>query len=199
MGRPRSTPDKRASDARKDMAKVRRRLKVDLTKDRKLAVGEEQQVGTIVLVLKLASYSNLQIARIVGVSKGQVKTFLDTPAAQEMLVELRTKISEAALELLHGYMIEAVQSIATVMRHSQDDKMILQAAAEILDRGGVPKASRQERLTENTENIQISDDGLVDRLREASPEVQERAAALVEELEQLTLLAATEEAEDGQT
>jgi len=179
------------------MAKVRRRLKVDLTKDRKLAVGEEQQIGMLVVVLKLASYSNLQIGRIVGVSKGQVKSFLDTPEAQQLLVELRTKISEAALELLHGYMIEAVQSIANVMRHAEDDKMILQAAAEILDRGGIPKASRQERLNENIDNIQISDDGLVERLRDASPEVQEQAAKLVEELEQLTLQAATEEVDDG--
>lgn len=184
MGR-QSTPARRASEGKKEIARIRRRYKADVTKPRKLVVGEESAVLFTCVVFKLASYTNTQIARIVGISKGQVKSLLETPDAQQLLTELRLKIPAAALELLHGYMIEAVQAMVDVMRRSPDDKMVLSAAAEILDRGGIPKTQRQEKKSEHSENLNITDDGLLASLREASPEVQEKAAQLVEGLEQL--------------
>jgi hypothetical protein len=72
--------------------------------------------------------------------------------------------------------------------------MILQAAAEILDRSGLPKASRTESKVHKTseELTTITDDGIVEQLREASPEIQEKAAVLVEQLEGLLADAAGE-------
>ena len=185
MPRRQSTPDKRAADVKVEVAKYRRRYKQDTSKPKKLLPGEEGAAQFTCVVLKIAGYTNKQISAIVGVSKGQVKTFLETPEAQELLIDLRTKIPAAALELLHGYMIEAVQAIAEVMRRSPDDKMILQAAGEILDRGGMPKSSRQEKNVNETTNVNVTDDGLIDALRNASPEVQEQAAQLMEGLESL--------------
>ena len=192
----RTSPENRATANKTELAKVRRRYKKDLDKPRKLLPGDEEALGYTTVVFKLAGYSNTQIAKVVGISKGQVKQFLETPRAQQLLVELRENLTTAALDLLHGLMIEAVVTLGEIMRKSEDDKIVLSAIQEILDRGGMPKASRQERLNENTENISISDDGLVERLREASPEIQEKAALLVEELEQLTLEAASGEAEE---
>jgi hypothetical protein len=186
----RVTPAQRASEAKKKVARVRRKYKRDLTKSKKLLPAEEVYVADMVVVLKLAGYSRGQIGSVLGISKGQVKLLLERPEVAERLLLLSETLPEAALELLQGYMIEAVQTVVDVMRVSTDDKMVLQAAAEILDRGGIPKASRQERLTESTENFTITDDGLLEKLRELSPEVQEQAAQLIEELEKLTAEAA---------
>jgi hypothetical protein len=82
-------------------------------------------------------------------------------------------------------MIEAVQALVDVMRRTDDDKYILQAAGEILDRAGLPKASRQERHQVNEERTTFTDEGMVERLREAPVEVQERAAQMIEQLESL--------------
>jgi hypothetical protein len=195
MARP-STPAQRASASKKNVAAVRRKYKVNTRTKKVLLPGEEQALVFTCVVLKLAGYTNIQASKIVGVSRGQVKTFLDTPHAQQLLVELRQRLPQAALELLHGYMIEAVQAMVDVMRRSSDDKMVLQAAAEILDRGGIPKSSRQEKKVEEIQNFTVTDGGILETLREASPEVQEQAAQLVEQLEAVLTAYAEGESED---
>jgi len=180
-----STPHQRASEVTKDTARIRRKYKQNVNKPKKFSRGEEPWALFMTVVLKLAGYTSRQIASIVGISKGQVKALLESPEGQQKLGELRQSIPSAALELLHGYMIEAVQAIVEVLRHSEDDKMILTAAAEILDRGGMPKSSRQEKENKNTENLVVTDDGLLEKLREAPPEVQEQAASMIENLENL--------------
>lgn len=147
--------------------------------------GEIPHVIDMIVVLKLAGYNNTQMARVIGISRDQVGEYLREPGVEEKLVFMRERIPQAALELLQGYMIEAVQAIVDVLRKSEDDKYVLQAASEILDRSGLPKASKQERLNVNEDRTIFTDDGIVERLREASPEVQEEAAQIVEQLEKL--------------
>lgn len=181
-----SQPLKRANAAKKEVNRVKRKL-TDPKKRKKLLPGEIEHVEDMVVILALAGYSRTQTGQIVGVSRGQVREILERPHVTEKLVLLRRKIPEAALELLKGYMIEAITTIAQVMRSAEDDKYVLQAAAEILDRAGMPKASRQERHSIDETKTTISDDGLLEKLRQANPKVQEEAAQLVESLE--TLLA----------
>jgi hypothetical protein len=180
-----STPDTRAADAKRRVASVRRKYKIDLNKRRSLLPGEIPHVIDTIIVLKLAGYSRSQMAKVIGVSRGQIREFLELPEVEERLVTLRQALPQAALNLLQGYMIEAVQAIVDVMRRTDDDRYILQAAGEILDRAGLPKASRQERHVVQEEKTVITDDGIVDALREASPEVQEQAAQLIEQLEKI--------------
>lgn len=194
-------PAKRAADSKRDVARVRRKYKKDLTLQRKLLPAEREHVKDMVIVLKLAGYTRSQMSRVIGISKGQIKEILDDHEINEKLGILRRALPQAALDLLQGYMIEAVQAIADVMRSSQDDKFILQAAGDILDRGGLGKATRQERHNLNEERLTITDDGIVERLRMAPPEIQEKAAQVVEELENLLADAAKAEidgAEDGE-
>jgi len=191
-----STPNQRVAKRRKSIASVRRRYKVDVTKQTRLTEGEIPHVKQMLVVLQLAGYNHTQKARIVGISRDQVREMLEDPAVQEMLVLLRERIPEAALELLQGYMIEAIQAIVDVMRRSTDDATVIRAAADLLDRGGLPKLSKSERLQTNEEKTTITDDGIVDALREASPEVQEQAAQLIEQLEGLLKTAVTEPAEE---
>jgi hypothetical protein len=190
-----SVPNQRAANRKKSINSVRRRYKVDVHKQTRLLAGEIPHVKQMLVVLQLAGYNHTQKARIVGISRDQVREYLADPAVEEMLVILRERIPDAALELLQGYMIEAVQAIVDVMRRSGDDKTVIQAAADLLDRGGLPKLSKSEKHQTLEEKTTITDDGIVAALREASPEVQEQAAQLIEQLEGLLVQAATEPAE----
>ena len=145
------------------------------------------------------SLPQTQIARIIGISRDQVAEMLQEPGVMEMIVTLRQEIPEAALDLMEAYMIEAVQAIVDVMRVSEDDAVVLKAASEILDRTGLPKTTKQERHQTNEERTTITDDGIVEALREASPEVQEAAATLIEQLEGLLKTAATTEGGDDES
>jgi hypothetical protein len=167
--------------------RIRRQYKLTHERRRKLVTGEEQHLKEMAAILKIAGYSNQQIGAVVGLAHTQVNEFMRTPDMQELLVELREKIPAAAYNLLQSYSIEAVQAIVDVMRSSTDDKWILQAASDILDRCGLPKMSRSEATVHKTEEqmTTFSDDGITDSLRNASPEVQEKAAQLIEQMESL--------------
>jgi hypothetical protein len=162
---------------------VRRKYKIDTSRRRKLLPAEVPYVESMVALLKVAGYSQIQISKVVGISRLQVRDMLLQPGVIETIVMLREGLPAAALELMQGYMVEAVQTIVDVMRTSEDESLVLKAAAEILDRGGAPKASRQDRHNLNEARTTFADDGIVDRLRQASPEVQEEAAQLIEKLE----------------
>jgi hypothetical protein len=196
MAQRQSQPIKRAADAKREVARVKRKYKVDLNKRKKLLPAEISHVEDTVVVLKLAGYSRSQMAKVIGISKGQVKEILELPAVNERLVELRQALPQAALDLLQGYMIEAVQAIVDVMRSTHDDKFVLQAASEILDRAGLPKASRQERHQVNEDRTTFTDEGIVDRLRAAPVHVQEQAATMIEQLENLLTQHADAEGEE---
>jgi|SRR5215471_5411101 len=178
-------PEARAESRSAEITRIRRKYKRGVTISRKFLPGEAKHVEDMAIVLKLAGYSNVQICRVIGLSNEQLKTMLDQPRVTERLVFLRSSMSNAALELLQGYMIEAIQTIVDVMRTESDNKLVLQACAEILDRAGIVKASRQERLQVNEQRTVFTDDGIVEALREASPEVQEQAAQLFEQMENL--------------
>lgn len=199
MPRRSSTPDARAADAKKRVDKVRRRYNKNVTKNKVIRPGEIGFIENMVCILKLGRYSNTQIAKVIGIGRGQVAEVLERPHVSEMLVKLQSSIPEAALSIMEGFAIEAVVSIADVMRTSEDDKYVLQAAGEILDRTGLPKVSKQERKTTEEHKTEITGDSLIAALREASPEVQEEAAQMVEQLEallQTNSVASENEADD---
>src|SRR6187551_1243219 len=180
-----ATPTARAADAKKRQDRVRRKYNKNVTKNKVIRPGEQAFIEQMVCIMKLGRYSNTQIAQAVGIGRAQVAEILERPHVTEILTELQKAIPEAALSIMEGYAIEAVVSIADVMRSSEDDKYILQAAAEILDRTGLPKVSKQERKTTEEQHLEITGDSLIAALREASPEVQEQAAEMVEQLEKL--------------
>lgn len=203
MARPRNpkTPESRAASMKASNDRVRRRYKVNIAKRRKFTFeGEDELVKNMTVVLKLSGYQNTQIAQIVGVSRGQVKEILQDGNVQKQLVALANRLPQAALDLGRGYLIEAVQSVAHVMRTSEDEAMVLKAAGELFDRFGIPKVSRQEAKTAEPE-----EDGhpvtptMMEKLRSASPEVQAKAADLEEMFREGldTLLTSTEKVSDG--
>ena len=190
------SPEVRAKAKSREADKIRRRYKKNLTLSRKFLPGERDHIIDIVVVLRLAGYEKAQIARIINVGLTQVAELLNDPAVSEKLVTLRAALPAAALDLLQDYMIEAVQTLVDIMRASEDDKVVLQAAGEILDRAGLGKATKSERHQINEQRTVFTDDGIIEQLRKASPEVQEQAAQVIEQLE--NLLAATPETKDAE-
>ena len=195
--RRRSTPDSRKAATKKHTDSIRRKYKV--RKHVKLLPSEVPHVEQMIVVLKLASYSQVQMAKIIGISREQVKEILEKPKVIEEINILRAKLPAAATELLQDFMIEAVMTYVDVMRTAENDKTRIEAANEILDRGGIPKVSRSERHNINDERTTITDDGIVERLRDAPVEVQEKAAQLIEGLEALLAEAATVSEEDDES
>ena len=182
----RRTPEERAELQQKSVKRIRRRYKVALNKKKVYSPGEREHLIDMVIVLKLGGYSNNQIGSSVGISRGQVKEILDEAKTAERLLDLRNNLPSAALDLLHGYSIEAVQAIADVMRSTEDDALILKAAAEILDRVGIGKVSKSEREIHNLNENKMTigaEEGLLDSLRELPPDRQEEAAQMIEQLE----------------
>lgn len=173
-----------AAAVKKHTAKVRRAYSVEAAHDQRILHSEKRFIEQMVLVLHLARYSTRQVAQIVGISSTQVKEILDNPDTNEAVLALRTQLPQAALDLLQNYMIEAVQTIANVMRDG-DDKLALQAASDILDRAGIPKSTKTSSHKVTEEKLTITDDGIVEKLREAPVEVQEEAAQIIEKLEAL--------------
>jgi hypothetical protein len=177
--------EKRAMAQKNEAAKIRRKYKKDVHKHVKLLPVEQQYVGHMVVVLKVAGYSRTQIAKIAGVSKGQVKTYLEDPQITEMIEVLRANLPAAAIDLMQGYLLEGVLVLVEVMRSESDAAVRIKAVQELFDRGGLPKSSRQERHDLVEERTTFFDDGIVDRLREAPVEVQEQAAQMIEEFNKL--------------
>jgi hypothetical protein len=108
--------EKRAMAQKNEAAKIRRKYKKDVHKHVKLLPVEQQYVGHMVVVLKVAGYSRTQIAKIAGVSKGQVKTYLEDPQITEMIEILRANLPAAAIDLMQGYLLEGVLVLVEVMR-----------------------------------------------------------------------------------
>ncbi len=179
------TPEARAKAKVREGDKVRRKYKKNLALTRKFLPGEREHVIDMVIILKIAGYERSQICRVLNIATTQVQELLADPEVSEKLIALRKALPAAALDLLQDYTIEAVQTLVDIMRSSTDDKITLQAVSEILDRTGLGKATKQERHQINESRTVFTDDGIIEQLRKASPEVQEQAAQVIEQLEAL--------------
>ena len=180
---PRRIPDAPRGAIDKQRTQIRRRYKKNLSTKRKILPGQNEFVIDMVLVFKLVNYSNVQIAKIVGVSRGQVAEILNDPQVAERLAKLQKNLAGAAFDLLQTYLIEAVQTLVDIMRTEKDNQIVLKAAAEILDRAGMPKASRSESKVDKTltqETKLTADEEMMAAFRDLSPELQEEAAQMVE-------------------
>jgi hypothetical protein len=72
-----------------------------------------------------------------------------------------------------------------IVRSTDDDKVAIQAGCELLDRIGLTKVTRSESIgaTINRNEVDITDTtGLVDYLKDAPPELAQRAAQQMEDL-----------------
>jgi hypothetical protein len=182
----RTEPTDATGVAKQQRQSIRRRYKQNMRLRRKIRPGQKELVTDTVLILKLVNYSNVQIGKIVGISNNQVGEILNDPKTAERFMKLKQTLSQAAYELLQTYLIEAVQVVVDIMRTETDNMVVLKAAAEIFDRAGLPKASRQESSAHRIDEKRttLTDDGFIETLRELSPEKQEQAAQMIEQLQE---------------
>lgn len=172
------TPEERSEILRQTEKKARRRYR-KTSKRKQMNAEEIQFAKDIIVPLKVVGgYSNLQIGMIVGISKGQVAQLLKDENLQRRISKLKSDLPQAALDLMQVYLIEAVQAVVHVLRTSENNAEILQAAAMMFDRAGLPKLSRSEQSSEFKDPPSIDNNDLFQQLREASPEIQEKAAQL---------------------
>ena len=180
-----STPvrkKKAKTETEKQIRRLRRKYHVRAT-NKKFSRGEEDAARFQVLVLKLAGYSQRQIAAAVGISQTQVSGFVNEPESQELLVQFRLDLTTQALEMLKLMTVEAAMTVLDVMRTERDGKVRLAAAADVFDRVGIAKVSRSERKTESEETVKFTAESMVEQIRHLSPELQEQAAQMIEQVE----------------
>jgi len=151
---------------------------------------KESTKHRIAMILRISGYEYSQIALIVNATTESVKHWFTAKQYVEFQEEyniLKASVTKAAAKLLEAYTIEAIQAIAHVMRTTYSDELVLKAAAEILDRAGMPKTSRQEKKSDHEHHHEITAGGesLLEKLRDAPPEIQEQAAKGIEEIEKL--------------
>jgi len=166
--------------------------------------GDDLKNKNLAIFLKIAQprVSYTQIAAQIGETKTTVrKWFADDPHVREQYEWLLHNLTEGALEYLRTYTLEAVATLVSLMRFGSE-KYMLEAAKEILDRGGLAKVTKQEVSTNKTET-HTWDETLVERVRELPEEQQEKAATMIEEVEAFLEshekeAAAIEETEDEQ-
>lgn len=173
-----------AEKREKTIREAKKGYKTDLKRRRKFVGTEEQFIEDMVVILKFANYSHNQIGAIVGVSRGQVGEMLQKPAVVKRLEAIRAAVPQAAYDLMQGYLIEAVQAVVHVMRTEAKGEVVLKAAAEIFDRVGMPKISRQENINPPSSALEKQAETLLAKFKDKDPEIQEKAAELTEMFEQ---------------
>jgi hypothetical protein len=118
-----------------------------------------------------------------------VKAWFEDQAMRNHVAEIQTYMLDGAVKLLRSYAIELVEMLVEIAR-TADDKVALAAITEGLDRMGMSKVNKSESVTAQTltERVEITDTtGIIEKLKDAPPEVQQAAA---ESMERLMSLAA---------
>lgn len=199
MAKGNAVPTRKSKDdpLKKEMKRIRRRYKIP-AKNKKFSPGERDAIEFQVVVLKLAGYSQRQLAAAVGISRAQVSEIVNAPHNQELIVETRLNLAEKVQEFLQLMMPEAAMTIVDVMRTEDDGNLRLKAAADIFDRGGIPKVSRSERKEEHEESVSLKGDDFLDAIRQLPPEMQEQAAQMIENLQALVDGNLTDEESEAQ-
>lgn len=172
----------------------RNRIKREYKRGRKVErvlVGEDALTEVEVVnkkmtacLLKATDFSYGYIAEAVGMSKETVRRwFANEPAMAKNVEEIQQHFQDGAVKLLKTYAIEAVEMLMELARSTEDDKVALQAITEVLDRIGLSKVNKSESIAAVTKNekVDITDStGLLERLRNAPPEAQAKAAEHME-------------------
>jgi transposase len=173
---------------------ARRKFKAKTTpsKGKSRFHGEIEFKQEIAAILSVAGYTQSQIAASLGESKGTIKNWAAKPEFQKAYNAITGALSESAKTLLRTYNIEAVQTLVMLMRTAEDDKIILDAAREILDRGGLPKASRVEQEAPAPPPPPLKDD-FEEMFKKLPPEQQEMYLQMQEEAQRIIRSQAEEE------
>lgn len=128
-----------------------------------------------IIALSAAGLKNAEIAETVGKSYAWVSTILNHPEAKRLRNELSSELVSGLLldtqELIQAHTREAVDTVIHIMRHASKEHIQLQAAKDILDRGGFKPV---ERVQSTNLNLSAQDAGhITEALRQLNTSVPE--------------------------
>lgn len=150
--------------------------------------GEERYKKQMAVIWKVGvpGIGYDEIAARLGEPEPTVRRWFNSDVVvKEFYDWVLNNLKGATLSLLQTYALEAVETLALLMRFGQE-KYMFEAAKEILSMAGPPKTTRQEIETESTKKHEWSDrDKMVEEIRKLPPEEQERAVAAMEKFEEL--------------
>jgi hypothetical protein len=132
---------------------------------------------------KAAGFSHNYIGDALNLTRGQIGHWFEEPAMQERYRAISADMKNGAIKLLKSYAIEIVESLMTIARTTDDEKLAASVLQDLADRIGLTKVSRTESATTATQKseVEITDPaGLVEKLKDAPPEVQQQAAQHME-------------------
>lgn len=142
---------------------------------------------TYACFLKASDYSNTYIGDTLGVTTSMVKRwFTDDPKMREQVVAIQSDMMDGALKLMKTFALEGIEILIDVARRSGDDKVVIQAVTEILDRAGLTKVNKSESHTVKTERAEadLSPD-FFSKLEGLPIETQTKLAQMAQEMNTL--------------
>lgn len=176
-------------EARKDIAKTfKRGARTNTKKVVSLSSLSEVELATkreAACFLKAAGYSHSYIAEALDTTKGAIKGWFAEEAMVQRVAKIRTDFLDGAVKYLRTYAIELIEMLVTIARTTDDEKIAMQAITEALDRMGLTKVNKSESAAVVTrkDELSVTDrTGLLERARNAPPEVQQQLAQQVEDL-----------------
>lgn len=184
-------PRKTAATVEQAQNDIKRRYKrgpraeVRLSSDEALSDVEREVKQGIACFLKSQDYSNGYIGDALGVSRDTVRRWFSTgdnaAELREKVLAIRQNTIDGAHKLLKSYAIELIEILVNVARTSNDDKIVIQAVIEGLDRIGLAKVNKSDSIVRTEETVDIVDrTGLLDRLKDVPPDVQSQIAQQME-------------------
>lgn len=180
--------------------KIKRRYKRG-ARTEKIVRGEASLSDTekfiaqeVAVHLKAADFSWSYIGENLGIAPNTVKAWFnrDDERGEELraqLVATRENFVSGGVKLMKTYFIELIEMLMGIARSTDDEKIVIDVFREFADRIGAVKVNKSEaaavNINKNEEHtsIDITDKtGLVDKLRDAPPEIQQRAAEKMADL-----------------
>lgn len=163
------------------------------TRMQKVLRGENQLSATEKIVkielacyLKAQDYSWNYISDSLGVSRDTLKRWWadEDLGMVARVAEISEDIVQGAIKLLKSYAIEIIEELMVLFRTTDDEALAAKIGFELLDRLGLAKVNKSESVVASTnrDEVAITDpDGLLEKMRDMSPEAASAAAAKLEE------------------
>lgn len=153
-----------------------------------LSAVDREVAQRMSVYLKAQNFSFNYIADAVGVHRNTVRKWFDNEELNlaAHVAEVQRDMADGAVKLLKTYAIELIEELMNLFRTTEDEALAAKLGLELLDRLGVTKVNKSESKTAATireeHEVSITDKtGLLSELRNAPPEVQARAADLMDE------------------
>lgn len=158
-----------------------RKTERKITSETSLTQFEREVKREVACYLKAQDFSYNYIGDTLGLSREVVKKWFLEDDMRTKVTKIQEDFIAGAVKLMKTYAIEIVEIFMEIVRTSPDEKIVIQAGIELLDRMGLAKVNKSESAVTKVESVDITDKtGLIARAQNAPPEAQAAMAAHLE-------------------